>query len=114
LAKKLDGEAAKRLRIGICAVLGASGDSRSAEYLRELFESEPDRRVPIAIGLAQQPDGENWPYLVRALSIVEGSAAQEVLTRLAQVDRAPEDPEAFRQVILRGLILHGDGRRPRA
>ena len=26
-------------------------------YLRELFENEPDRRVPIAMGLAQQPDG---------------------------------------------------------
>jgi putative membrane-bound dehydrogenase-like protein len=111
LAKKLDGDPAKRLRIGICAVLGASGDAKAAEYLRELFEAEPDRRVPIAMGLAQQPDGDNWAYLVRALPIVEGSAAQEVLTRLAQVDRVPEDPEAFRQVILRGLILRENGSR---
>jgi putative heme-binding domain-containing protein len=109
--KRLDSEAAKRLRIGICAVLGASGDPQAAEYLRELFESEPDRRVPIAMGLAQQPDGENWSYLVRALPIVEGSAAQEVLMRLAQVDRTPEDPESFRQVILRGLLLRENGSR---
>jgi putative membrane-bound dehydrogenase-like protein len=109
--RKLDSEAAKRLRIGICAVLGASGDPRAAEYLRELFENEPDRRVPIAMGLAQQPDGENWPYLVRALAIVEGSAAQEVLTRLAQVERTPDDPEALRQVILRGLMLRENGSR---
>jgi putative heme-binding domain-containing protein len=111
--KKLDTEAAKRLRIGICAVLGASQDPDAMAYLRELYETEPDRRVSIAIGLAQKPDGENWPYLVRSLSIVEGSAAQEVLMRLAQVDRAPEDTEGevYRQVILRGLLLRDNGGR---
>jgi putative heme-binding domain-containing protein len=111
--KKLDTEAAKRLRIGICAVLGASQDPDAMAYLRELYETEPDRRVSIAMGLAQKPDGENWPYLVRSLPIVEGSAAQEVLMRLAQVDRAPEatEPEVYRQVILRGLILRDSGSR---
>lgn len=111
--KKLDTEAAKRLRIGICAVLGASRDPLAMAYLRDLYDAEPDRRVHIAIGLAQQPDGENWPYLVRALPIVEGAAAQEVLMRLAQVDRAPEsgESEAYRQVILRGLMLRENGSR---
>jgi putative heme-binding domain-containing protein len=82
-------------------------------YLREAYEAEPDRRVHIAIGLAQKPDGENWPYLVRSLPIVEGAAAQEVLVRLAQVDRAPEETEsdAYRQVILRGLLLRENGGR---
>ena len=109
--KKLDSESAKRLRIGICAVLGASKDPQAMAYLRELFENEPDRRVPIAMGLAQQPDGENWPLLVRSLAIVEGAAAQEVLIRLAQVDETPDQPEAFRQVILRGLMLRDNGSR---
>ena len=109
--KKLDTDAAKRLRIGICAVLGASGDPKAMAYLRELYENEPDRRVSIAMGLSQNPDGENWPYLVRSLAIVEGSAAQEVLTRLAQVDQTPEDAEAYRQVILRGLLLRDNGSR---
>ncbi|HTM54281.1 MAG TPA: HEAT repeat domain-containing protein [Pirellulales bacterium] len=108
--KKLDTEAAKKLRIGICAVLGSSGDARAAEYLRELFESEPDRRVHLAIGLAQQPQ-ENWAYLVRSLPIIEGAAAQEVLTRLVEVDRVCEDPESIRQVILRGLMLRENGSR---
>jgi putative heme-binding domain-containing protein len=108
---KLDSEAAKRLRIGICAVLGASGDSQAMAYLRELFDNEPDRRVPIAMALAQQPSGENWPYLVRALSIVEGAAAQEVLMRLAEVDQTPKDAETIRQVILRGLMLRENGSR---
>jgi putative heme-binding domain-containing protein len=111
--KKLDTEAAKRLRIGICAVLGASHDPDAMAYLRELYEVEPERRVSIAMGLAQKPDGENWPYLVRSLSIVEGSAAQEVLMRLAQVDRKPEESEqeVYRQVILRGLLLRDNGSR---
>ena len=111
--KKLDTEAAKRLRIGICAVSGASQDPEAMAYLRELYEAEPDRRVPIAMSLAQRPDGENWEYLVRSLSIVEGAAAQEVLVRLAQVDRTPQedDSEAYRQVILRGLLLRDNGSR---
>jgi putative heme-binding domain-containing protein len=107
--KRLEGEAAKKLRIGVCAVLGSSGDETSMAYLRELFDQEPDRRVPIAIGLAQKPEGENWPYLVRSLPIVEGAAAQEVLSRLAQVSQKPDDPEAVRQVVLRGLMLRENG-----
>ncbi len=109
--KKLDTEASKKLRIGICAVLGASHDPQAMVYLRELFENEPDRRVPIAIGLAQLPEGDNWPLLVRALSIVEGAAAQEVLMRLSQVDQKPEEAEAYRQAILRGLMLRENGSR---
>ena len=48
-------------------------------YLRECFDLEPNRRLELSIGLAQQPGGENWPLLVRALPIMEGGAAQEVL-----------------------------------
>jgi putative heme-binding domain-containing protein len=111
--KKLDTEAAKRLRIGIAAVLGASGDDESMAYLRELYEAEPDRRVTIAMCLAQKPSGENWPLLVKSLSIVEGSAAQEVLMRLTQVDQSPDtaDAEAYRQTIIRGLLLRENGGR---
>jgi putative heme-binding domain-containing protein len=109
--KRLDTEAAKKLRVGICAVLGASKTPESMAYLRELYDEEPDRRVTIAIGLAQQPDGENWDYLVRSLSIVEGAAAQEVLMRLGTVNRTCEDPEALRQVIVRGLLLRQNGGR---
>jgi putative heme-binding domain-containing protein len=107
--RKLDSEAAKKLRIGICAVLGASGEPEAMTYLRELFEDEPDRRVSIAMALSQQPSGDNWPLLVRSLSIVEGAAAQEVLGRLAEVDQVPEEAESFRQVILRGLMLRENG-----
>jgi putative heme-binding domain-containing protein len=109
--KSQDSEAVTRLRTGIVAVLGMSKEPASMQYLRELWESEPDRRVTIAIGLAQQPGGENWPVLVRSLSIVEGSAAQEVLIKLATVEQKPDDPEAYRQAILRGLMLGDAGNR---
>ena len=38
----------------------------------------------MAMALAQQPDGENWPLLVRSLAIVEGAAAQEILLKLTR------------------------------
>jgi putative membrane-bound dehydrogenase-like protein len=109
--KRVDGEPARKLRLGITAVLGASRDPLAMAYLRETFDNEPDRRVPIAMALAQQPDGENWPRLVRSLGFVEGMAAQEILLKLAEVDRTPEDPEAYRQVIIRGLMLRENGGR---
>lgn len=109
--KRMDGEAARRLRIGIAAVLAASKDPVGMTYLRELFETEPDRRVTIAMCLAQQPHGDNWPLLVRSLSIVEGAVAQEVLGRLATVDQIPSAPEPYRQVIIRGLMLGDNGGR---
>ena len=34
-----------------------------------------------------------------------------MLMRLTQVDQAPQEPEAFRQVILRGLMLRENGSR---
>lgn len=109
--KSQDTEAVRRLRTGIVAVLGTSKEPASMKYLRELWQSEPDRRVIIAIGLAQDPSGDNWPLLVRSLSIVEGAAAQEVLLKLAKVDQTPDEPEAFRQAIIRGLMLGDVGNR---
>ncbi len=102
-------EAVRKLRIGIVAVLGHSGNADAAVYLREVFEKEPDRRGYIAMSLADHPDGENWPILVRALPIVEGAFAQQVLIKLATVDRNPTEPEPIRQVILRGLKLGDQG-----
>jgi putative heme-binding domain-containing protein len=103
------GEAVRRLRIGIVAVLGRSGDAQASAYLREVFEKEPDRRGYIAMALADHPDGDNWPVLLRALPIVEGAFAQQVLLKLATVDRSPTEPEPIRQVILRGLKLGDQG-----
>lgn len=105
----IDGEAATRLGTGIIAVLGRSRDPGAMAYLREIYEQQPERRQETAMGLAQDPTGDNWPVLLRALPIVEGPAAQEVLTHLAAVDQAPDKPEPVRQVILAGLKLKQNG-----
>ncbi len=104
-----DSEAAKKLAIGVVAVLGRSGDETSLQFLREIYARDPSRRGYIAMALAQSPEGENWPLLVQSLSIVDGAFAQEVLKKLAAVERAPDKPEAVRQVILRGLKLGDNG-----
>ncbi|MGE3405227.1 MAG: HEAT repeat domain-containing protein [Pirellulales bacterium] len=103
--KALDTEASKQLQIGIVAILGASKHRDAMTYLRELFETQPERRHVVAMGLAQSPGGENWPLLLRSLPIVENRGIPEVLVNLAKVDLKPDNPEPIRQVILAGLKL---------
>ncbi len=102
-------EAADRLSLGVIAVLGRSGHPAAMEYLRESFATQPERRMLLAMGLAQVPDGENWPVLVSSFSVLEGPAAVEVVVKLKEVDRAPENPEAIRQAILLALRAGEDG-----
>lgn len=107
-----DGKDIEQLRVGIVAVLARSADITSMAYLRKLFEQEPERRSLLAMGLAQKPEGENWPLLLRALPVLEDPMAGEVLRKLAQVDRQAETAEPIRQVILQGLKQKNDrGRR---
>jgi putative heme-binding domain-containing protein len=103
------GEPVRRLRIGIVAVLGHSGNSAAQAYLRELYDRDPERRGFIAMSLAEHPEGDNWPVLVKSLSIVEGAFAQQVLLKLATVDRKATSPDAMRQAILCGLKLGENG-----
>lgn len=98
-------EPAKRLSIGILATIASSGHEPALAHLREVFQRDPERRPVLSLALAIQPGGDNWPLLVQALPSLEGAPAQEVMTRLATVDRRPEGSEAVRQVILRGLKL---------
>jgi len=112
LDKQLSGkndDSAKPLLVGIVAVLARSGDEDSMEYLREIWKRDPDRRATAAMGLAQKPDGENWDYLVRSLSLLDGNAALEVIAQLSTVDQAPDEAVCFREVILRGLELKDHG-----
>jgi putative heme-binding domain-containing protein len=103
------GEPVARLRVGIVAVLGASGDPNSLAYLRDLYLRQPERRAAVAISLTQHPEGDNWPILVDSLRTVEGDTAHEVLTALAKVDRQPDTSEPYRNAILLGLRLQANG-----
>ena len=102
-------ELSKKLKVAILAVLARDGDELAMDHLRDVFDNEPTRRVECTIGLAEQPDGPNWPYLVRSLSVVDGEIAREVLRKLLLVERSPTNSEPFRQVILTGLKLRNQG-----
>jgi putative heme-binding domain-containing protein len=95
--------------VGIVAVLARSGDPDSMTYLRAIWDRNPERREPVALGLAQAPEGDNWSYLVRSLPVLDSKAAREVLQRLVSVQQVAEDPEQIRQVIVCGLRLKDEG-----
>ncbi len=101
--------ASKQLMVGIVAILARSGDDSSMAYLRTIWDRNPERREPVAMGLAQAPHAENWDYLVRSLPILESATLREVVRRLLAVDQTPDDPEAVRQLILCGLRLQDRG-----
>ncbi|MEM8946847.1 MAG: HEAT repeat domain-containing protein [Planctomycetota bacterium] len=99
----------RRLRVGILAVLGRSGQPESLAYLRDIYANEPPQRSAVAMTLAQHPAGENWAFLVDSIKTVEDRVAQEVLRSLATVPERPQEPEPYRQVILLGLRLGDNG-----
>ncbi len=99
----------RRLRVGIIAVLGASGEAASQQHLRTIYGREPEYRDPVAMSLAQHPGGENWPYLVDALKTAGGVMAQDILTALVAVPQRPSDAAPYRNVILAGLRLGDQG-----
>jgi putative heme-binding domain-containing protein len=103
------GEPVARLRVGIVAVLGRSGEPESLAYLRNVYLQNPQRRAPVAMSLTQHPEGDNWPILVDSLRTMEGEPAKEVLAALAKVDRRPETSEPVRNAILLGLRLGAGG-----
>ncbi len=65
--------------VGIVAILARSGDPDSMAYLRTIWDRNPERREPVAMGLAQSPEGDNWDYLVRSVPILESMTAREVV-----------------------------------
>jgi putative heme-binding domain-containing protein len=112
LDKRLDGkmgEPIARLRVGIVAVLGRSGESESLAYLRGLYIHQPERRAPVAMSLTQHPEGDDWAILVDSLRTVDGDTAREILGALAHVDRQPDKSEPYRNAILLGLRLQANG-----
>jgi putative heme-binding domain-containing protein len=101
-----DDSAYDQLKSGLVAILARSGDESAMSYLRQVWQQNPERRSDVAMGLALQPDGDNWPYIVSSLSMLSDSFAGDVLEQLTLVNRRPTDPEFYRQVILKGLSLN--------
>jgi putative heme-binding domain-containing protein len=109
LQERADDVATKQARMGVIAVLAQSGEEPAMEYLRTMWQAESDRRADIAIGLAQQPGGKNWPYLVSSLPVLDDMTSVEVLTKLTQVDLRPKTASFYQQVLKLGYRLENDG-----
>jgi len=107
--KNREGESVEHLRTGIIAVLAQSQTEDSMSYLRQLWEEEPQRRSEISLGLAQEPGGDNWGYLVSSLDDLDDTTGNEVLTQLASVRRRPQNPDHYQDVISLGYRLREDG-----
>lgn len=108
----LEADYYKRLKTGITAILARSGDAESLAYLREVWRRSPDRRANVALGLAFHPEGENWDYIIRSLSVLDAFAVPDIFKQLQGVPTAPDDAEAIRQVILHGLRMQRDEENP--
>jgi putative heme-binding domain-containing protein len=85
--------------------MARSGDEASLAHLRTVWDASPERRQSVALGLAQQPGGENWKYLLNSLPILEPAAAREICAKLTDVDLTPAEAEPYRQAILLGLKM---------
>ncbi len=86
-------------RMGIIALLAESGDENGMAYLRNLWREEEARRLEITLGLAQQPDGKNWSYLVASLPLLDDLTAVEIIRGLQSVKQRPVDARHYRDLI---------------
>lgn len=105
------GPASDRLKIAIVATLASEGSEASFEYLRQMYEKDANRRVHIAMALAEQPSEKNWSYLVQSIPLLDGPIALDIIRRLQDTDRASAEPEEIRQVILQGLKQDTKGKK---
>lgn len=96
-----------QVRLGVIAILARSGDKESMDYLRQLWQQEEDRRNDIVIGLSQQPEAENWAYLVSSLPVLDDLTGVEVVQKLIGVTRRPREARHFRDLISIGYRLRG-------
>ncbi len=85
----------------------AAADARLA--LRQLYETNPDRREQLARAVSQRPTAGDWSLLMRTLQFADPTTMQLCLGALGQIDRHPEQADEFRGVLLAGLKLRNQG-----
>ena len=99
----------EQVRLGVIAILARDGSETGMQYLRELWQQESDRRSDIVIGLSQQPEGKNWPYLVGSLTELDDLTSTDVMHKLTSVSQRPKEAKYYQQVIQTGYRLRGEG-----
>ena len=95
--------------------LGDSAGPKTQDYLRHLFETQPDIRDAIVRQLAKRPSAANWPMYVRALRGDDRTTLAKVMAALTKVRTVPEAKDRasmLRDVLLAGLKLHQRARWP--
>ncbi len=109
---------ARELAKALIVALG-HGDASALPHLHQVFENDPARRHHVAQALAtysmkRKPRPEDWPLLVRSLTVVEGTTARDVLRALSRFPQKSDQTQDVRQVILLGLELGDNGGREAA
>lgn len=97
----------------IMHTLAVSEDPTALEHVRSVFENEPERRAVAAWALSQSTslrpsDLQDWRYMVRSLTVVEGADAVDVMKALLRFRPRANKPLWVRRVILIGLRLPSD------
>jgi len=93
--------------------LAKSQNETALEHVRSIFENAPERRGSVAKALAastsERPtDFQDWRYMVRSLSVVQGDEAVDVMKALQRFRTRANKAQWVRQVILAGLQLPPD------
>ncbi len=107
--RESDDTQTRKVRLGTIAMLAESKVPKAHEYLREIWQSRPEYRNEISLGLAQVPQGENWAYLVTSLPILDDTIGNEVVRTLRTVNRRPKKARQYRDLIELGFRLREDG-----
>ncbi len=101
-------DTAKQARLGIIALLATSETETSQNYLRQIWRDEPGRRNDVVIGLAHQPEGKNWSYLVSSFNVLDEITAEEILTKLNEIPMRPTAASHYRELLELGYRMQGD------
>ena len=104
-----DGEIQRRLKIAVIAMLSRDQSESAHHYLRQVYDEQPLRRTEVAIGLAENPGGKNWQYVVRSLPLFDDATALATVKKLQAISATPKNPEHYRTAILTGLRLGDKG-----
>ena len=99
----------RKIRLGSIAMLAESNVIEGHEYLREIWQTRDDYRSEISLGLAQKADGDNWPFLVTSLSVLDDTIGKEVVQALTRVNRRPTKARQYRELIEMGYRLRESG-----
>jgi len=112
LAKaELAADARAQIASAIVDALGRSTAPETKDYLRKLFEEQPDRREGVARALARQADKASFAALVATLQFGDKGTLQAVIRGLLKIDAKPEKPQDIRTAIIAGLKVDKNSRK---